>query len=110
MFAFVFLGSLPSLFGYNNGILICPLQLLKVSAEISEYSKNPHHLLLEAIHSTGYSGAYANGLMASEAAVSGLNSSVLEDFVSVSPEHHFCLHYMGSCLCYEALPLIVICF
>ncbi|XP_057765173.1 mitochondrial-processing peptidase subunit alpha-like [Salvia miltiorrhiza] len=60
-------------------------QLLKVSAEISEYSKNPHHLLLEAIHSTGYAGAYANGLLASEAALSRLNSTVLEDFVS---EHY----------------------
>ncbi|KAL1547704.1 mitochondrial processing peptidase [Salvia divinorum] len=60
-------------------------QLLKVSAEIIEYSKNPQHLLLEAIHSTGYSGAYANGLLASEAAVSRLNSNVLENFVS---EHY----------------------
>ncbi|XP_042056809.1 mitochondrial-processing peptidase subunit alpha-like [Salvia splendens] len=60
-------------------------QLLKVRAEISEYSKNPHRLLLEAIHSTGYSGAYANCLLASEAAVSRLNSNVLENFVS---EHY----------------------
>ncbi|XP_047950411.1 mitochondrial-processing peptidase subunit alpha-like isoform X1 [Salvia hispanica] len=60
-------------------------QLLKMRAEISECSKNPHHLLLEAIHSTGYSGAYANSLLASEAAVSRLNSNVLENFVS---EHY----------------------
>ncbi|XP_042000195.1 mitochondrial-processing peptidase subunit alpha-like [Salvia splendens] len=60
-------------------------QILKVSAEISEYSENPHHLLLEAIHSTGYSGAYANGLLASEAAVNRLNGTVLEKFVS---EHY----------------------
>ncbi|KAH6779048.1 Insulinase family protein [Perilla frutescens var. hirtella] len=60
-------------------------QLLKVSAEISEYSKNPHHLLLEAIHSTGYSGPYANALLASESAVSRLNSTILEEFVS---EHY----------------------
>lgn len=64
-----------------------PLQLLKVNAEIDEYSKNPHHLLLEAVHSTGYSGAYANPLMASETAVSSLNGSILEDFVNVSLGH-----------------------
>ena len=88
VYLFVFLGSLPPLFGYCNLILICPPQLLKMRAEISECSKNPHHLLLEAIHSTGYSGAYANSLLASEAAVSRLNSNVLENFVSVSPEYH----------------------
>ncbi|KAI3443691.1 hypothetical protein Pfo_000356 [Paulownia fortunei] len=57
-------------------------QLHKLSAEISEYSKNPQHLLLEAIHSTGYSGPYANALVASESALGGLNSTVLEEFVA----------------------------
>ncbi|KAH6803126.1 Insulinase family protein, partial [Perilla frutescens var. frutescens] len=57
-------------------------QLHKVSDDISESSKNPQHLLLEAIHSTGYSGPYANALLASESAVNHLNSTVLEEFVS----------------------------
>ncbi|KAL8503129.1 hypothetical protein ACS0TY_022028 [Phlomoides rotata] len=57
-------------------------QLQKVSSDISESSKNPHHLLLEAIHSTGYSGPFANALLASESAVSHLNSTVLEEFVA----------------------------
>ncbi|KAL2500979.1 putative mitochondrial-proCES [Forsythia ovata] len=60
-------------------------QLLKVSAEVSEYSKNPQHVLLEAIHSAGYSGPYANSLLASESAVNRLNSTVLEEFVA---EHY----------------------
>ncbi|PIM99064.1 Mitochondrial processing peptidase, alpha subunit [Handroanthus impetiginosus] len=57
-------------------------QLHKVSAEISELAKNPQHVLLEAIHSTGYSGPYANALLASDSAISRLNSTVLEEFVS----------------------------
>ncbi|KAL8489694.1 hypothetical protein ACS0TY_025548 [Phlomoides rotata] len=57
-------------------------QIHKMSDEISELSKNPQHLLLEAIHSSGYSGPYANALVASESALSGLNSTVLEEFVA----------------------------
>ncbi|KAM7509617.1 hypothetical protein LguiA_020070 [Lonicera macranthoides] len=57
-------------------------QLQKVKAEISECSNNPQALLLEAIHSAGYSGALANPLMASESAINRLNSTVLEDFVA----------------------------
>lgn len=55
-----------------------------MKAEISECSNNPQALLLEAIHSAGYSGALANPLMASESAINRLNSTVLEDFVAVS--------------------------
>ncbi|KAL0339002.1 UNVERIFIED_CONTAM: Mitochondrial-processing peptidase subunit alpha [Sesamum angustifolium] len=51
-------------------------QLHKVSGEINEWSKNPQHLLLEAIHATGYSGPYANALVASESALGTLNSTV----------------------------------
>lgn len=71
------------------------LQLKKLSAEISEISKNPQHLLLEAIHSTGYSGAYAHALVTSDSALSRLNSSVLEEFVAVSLKHSqcFCVDY-----------------
>ncbi|CAA2953798.1 mitochondrial-processing peptidase subunit alpha-like [Olea europaea subsp. europaea] len=57
-------------------------QLHKVSAEVSECSKNPQNLLLEAIHSAGYSGPYGNALLASESVVNRLNSAVLEDFVA----------------------------
>ncbi|KAJ8528250.1 hypothetical protein K7X08_021942 [Anisodus acutangulus] len=57
-------------------------QLEKVKAEISEYSKNPQHLLLEAVHSAGYAGAYGNSLMATEATINRLNSRVLEEFVA----------------------------
>lgn len=59
-----------------------------MSAEISECAKNPQHLLLEAIHSVGYSGPYANSLLASESSVSRLNSTVLEEFVAVSLRYH----------------------
>lgn len=59
------------------------VQLKKVRAEIGELSNNPQGLLLEAIHSAGYSGALANPLLASEAALNRLNGSVLEDFVAV---------------------------
>ncbi|XP_043726134.1 mitochondrial-processing peptidase subunit alpha-like [Telopea speciosissima] len=57
-------------------------QLQKVKAEISEISNNPQGLLLEAIHSAGYSGALANPLLAPESAVNRLNSTILEEFVA----------------------------
>nr|KYP31607.1 hypothetical protein KK1_047986 [Cajanus cajan] len=58
------------------------MQLLKVKAEIGEVSKNPQDLLLEAIHSAGFSGALANPLLASESAVNNLNGTILEEFVA----------------------------
>lgn len=60
------------------------MQLQKVKAEIGEISNNPQGLLLEAIHSAGYSGALANPLMATESAINRLNSAILEEFVAVS--------------------------
>ncbi|EEF48145.1 mitochondrial-processing peptidase subunit alpha [Ricinus communis] len=57
-------------------------QLQKVKAEISEASKNPQGLLLEAIHSAGFSGPLANPLLAPESAINSLNSTILEDFVA----------------------------
>ncbi|NP_001274924.1 mitochondrial-processing peptidase subunit alpha-like [Solanum tuberosum] len=57
-------------------------QLEKVKSEIDEYTKNPQHLLLEAVHSAGYSGPYGNSLAATEATVNRLNSTVLEEFVA----------------------------
>ncbi|KAL5768707.1 hypothetical protein ACOSP7_015252 [Xanthoceras sorbifolium] len=56
--------------------------LLKVKSEIAEASNNPQGLLLEAIHSAGYSGALANPLLAPESAINRLNSTILEEFVS----------------------------
>ncbi|KAF5945657.1 hypothetical protein HYC85_015885 [Camellia sinensis] len=57
-------------------------QLLKVKAEIAEASNNPQGLLLEAIHSAGYSGALGNPLLTSESAISRLDSTILEEFVA----------------------------
>ncbi|XVF49072.1 hypothetical protein PTKIN_Ptkin03bG0239700 [Pterospermum kingtungense] len=56
--------------------------LQKVKEEIAEAAKNPQALLVEAIHSAGYSGALANPLLAPESAVNALNGAVLEDFVA----------------------------
>nr|GEU74223.1 mitochondrial-processing peptidase subunit alpha-like [Tanacetum cinerariifolium] len=57
-------------------------QIEKVKAEISEYANNPEALLLEAVHSAGYSGALANPLLASEGSLNRLDSTVLEEFVA----------------------------
>ncbi|KAL5572517.1 hypothetical protein UlMin_022114 [Ulmus minor] len=57
-------------------------QLIKVKAEITEALNNPEALVLEAIHSAGYSGALANPLLASESAINRLNGVVLEEFVA----------------------------
>ncbi|KAF2931728.1 hypothetical protein DAI22_05g232600 [Oryza sativa Japonica Group] len=57
-------------------------QLQKIKSEISEVSGDPHGLLMEALHSAGYSGALAKPLMASESAVNRLDVATLEEFVS----------------------------
>lgn len=59
------------------------IQLQKVRAEIAELSKNPQGLLLERIHSAGYSGALKIPLLASEEALNRLNGNILEEFVAV---------------------------
>ncbi|KAK3138221.1 hypothetical protein QOZ80_5AG0366000 [Eleusine coracana subsp. coracana] len=56
-------------------------QLQKIKSEIAGVSSNPQGLLLEALHSAGYSGALAKPLMASESAVNRLDVSILEKFV-----------------------------
>ncbi|GAB4852689.1 hypothetical protein Ancab_016903 [Ancistrocladus abbreviatus] len=56
-------------------------QLVKLKAELNEASNNPYGLLLEAIHSAGYSGALANPLLAPESAINRLNNTILEEFV-----------------------------
>jgi len=55
-----------------------------VKAEIGELSNNPQRLLMEAVHSAGYSGALAMPLLATESALNRLNGSMLEEFVAVS--------------------------
>ncbi|KAG8045947.1 hypothetical protein GUJ93_ZPchr0008g13501 [Zizania palustris] len=57
-------------------------QIMKLKAELAEASSNPETLLLEALHSTGYSGALANPLITSESSVSRLNANVLENFLA----------------------------
>ncbi|CAM6085386.1 unnamed protein product [Calypogeia fissa] len=57
-------------------------QLHKVKAEIAEVANNPQSLLLEALHSAGYSGALGNPLLAPESALARLDSSKLAEFVA----------------------------
>ena len=61
------------------------LQLPKIKAEIGEAANDPHSLLLEALHSAGFSGALANPLLASESSIYRLNNAVLKEFVAVRP-------------------------
>ncbi|KAL6134546.1 hypothetical protein ACLB2K_066777 [Fragaria x ananassa] len=57
-------------------------ELTKIRADIDELSKNPQGLLLEKIHSAGFTGALRNPLMASEEALQRLNGDILEEFVA----------------------------
>ncbi|WJX91977.1 mitochondrial processing peptidase [Trifolium repens] len=57
-------------------------ELRKVKAELGELSNNPQGLLLEAIHSAGYSGALAYPLLAPEEALNRLDGPSLEEFVA----------------------------
>ena len=59
------------------------IQLQKLKAEIGELANNPQGLLLEAVHSAGYSGALANPLVAPEFALSRLDGTILEEFIAV---------------------------
>lgn len=78
MFSAVYIAVLSDL--VKPSLLV---QLRKVKSELGELSNNPQGLLLEAVHSAGYSGALANPLLASETALNRLNSSLLEEFVAV---------------------------
>uniref|UniRef100_A0A453FG41 Mitochondrial-processing peptidase subunit alpha n=2 Tax=Aegilops tauschii subsp. strangulata TaxID=200361 RepID=A0A453FG41_AEGTS len=57
-------------------------QLEEIKAEIAEFSANPQGLLLEALHSAGYTGALANPLIAPEPAIHKLDSSILKEFIA----------------------------
>ncbi|XP_022723313.1 mitochondrial-processing peptidase subunit alpha-like [Durio zibethinus] len=57
-------------------------ELQKVKADLEEVSKNPERIILEAVHSTGYSGALANPLLVPESALDRLDSSILKEFVT----------------------------
>lgn len=59
------------------------IQLSKLKSELGELHNNPQGLLLEAIHSSGYSGALANPLLAPESALNILDGPVLEEFIAV---------------------------
>ncbi|KNA11162.1 hypothetical protein SOVF_137740 [Spinacia oleracea] len=56
--------------------------LKNLKGEVKEASNNPQALLVEAIHSAGYSGALAHSLMAQESTMDRLDSSALEQFVA----------------------------
>lgn len=51
--------------------------------EIGDIAINPQRLLMEAVHSAGYSGALAMPLFATETALNRLNGPILEEFVAV---------------------------
>ncbi|CAN7097540.1 unnamed protein product [Brassica rapa subsp. narinosa] len=57
-------------------------ELRKMKVEIAELAKNPMGLLMEAVHSAGYSGALANPLYAHESALDRLNGELLEEFMT----------------------------
>ncbi|KAB1218485.1 Mitochondrial-processing peptidase subunit alpha [Morella rubra] len=57
-------------------------EVLKVKQELEGLSNNPQGLLLEAIHSAGYSGALANPLMAPESALNRLDGTIMKEFVA----------------------------
>uniref|UniRef100_A0A453E659 Mitochondrial-processing peptidase subunit alpha n=2 Tax=Aegilops tauschii subsp. strangulata TaxID=200361 RepID=A0A453E659_AEGTS len=59
-------------------------EIMKLKAELAEASSNPEAFLLDALHSSGYSGALANPLIASEASISRLNTDVLEEFLALN--------------------------
>jgi processing peptidase subunit alpha len=73
-----------------------PFQILRLKAELAKSSSNPEKILLEALHSTGYSGALANPLIASEYAISKLNADVLEQFIIVRFISRICLVFFMS--------------
>ncbi|KAL0796720.1 hypothetical protein Bca101_068097 [Brassica carinata] len=57
-------------------------ELRKMKVEIAELAKNPMGLLMEAVHTAGYSGALANPLYAHESALDRLNGELLEEFMT----------------------------
>ncbi|KAK2654587.1 hypothetical protein Ddye_014443 [Dipteronia dyeriana] len=57
-------------------------ELSRLKSELRELRNNPQGLLLEAIHSAGFSGALANPLLAPESVLSSLDGTVLEEFVA----------------------------
>ncbi|EFJ11431.1 hypothetical protein SELMODRAFT_183257 [Selaginella moellendorffii] len=56
-------------------------QVDKIKAELAEMFNNPQSILLEALHSAGYSGPIGHPLLASESALSKLDGATLTDFV-----------------------------
>lgn len=60
-------------------------QLEKMKVELGDLSNNPQALLLEAIHSSGYSGALANPLLAPESTLDKFKHANLDKFIK---EHY----------------------
>ncbi|KAI3915324.1 hypothetical protein MKX01_035583 [Papaver californicum] len=54
----------------------------KVKQDVQQLNNNPQGLLLEALHSTGYTGPLSNPLLAPEDALDRLNGDILEKFVA----------------------------
>jgi mitochondrial-processing peptidase subunit alpha len=73
-----------------------PFQILRLQAELAKSSSFPENFLLEALHSTGYSGALANPLIVPEYSVSRLNADVLEQFITVRFVSRICLVFFMS--------------
>ncbi|CAA0808693.1 Probable mitochondrial-processing peptidase subunit alpha-1 [Striga hermonthica] len=61
-----------------------PEMINKLKDEISDFSRNPENLLIEAVHATGYSDPFANTFVASKSSLRGLNSSVLKEFLDLT--------------------------
>jgi hypothetical protein len=78
----------------NHVLFFLLLQLQKIKSEISEINDNPQGLLLEALHSAGYSGALAKPLMATESVINRLDISTLEEFIHVRFSNLFPIHYL----------------
>jgi hypothetical protein len=76
------------------------VQMLKVKAEIAEVANNPQSVLLEALHSAGYSGALGHPLLAPESALNSLDHHKLAEFVHVRFYSGLLLLYLAMWECY----------
>ncbi|KAJ7517242.1 hypothetical protein O6H91_21G015100 [Diphasiastrum complanatum] len=56
-------------------------QIHKVKEELAEIANNPQSVLLEALHSAGFTGGLAKPLLATESSLSRLDSHTLESFM-----------------------------
>ena len=80
--------------------LVVIWQLRKMKLEIAELANNPMGLLMEAVHSAGYSGALANPLYAPESALDRLNGELLEEFMAVRPHQLLRIYVINVLICF----------